>query len=59
MKFNDPFLFAIPNGMPTAERASVPRRIAANYGVIGRISLVRADRQMRLYRIDQEKEAQA
>lgn len=54
MKYNDPFLFAIPNGMPTAERRLVPSRIAESFGVVGRIELVRADRTMRLYAVRAE-----
>ena len=54
MKHNDPFHFAIPHGMPTAERALVPSRIAMNYGVTGRIELVRADDKMRLYAVRSE-----
>ena len=54
MTYNDPFLFAIPHGMPTAERAQVPSRIAKNFGVTGRIEFVRADDKMRLYAVRSE-----
>ncbi|WP_182377850.1 hypothetical protein [Nocardioides sp. WS12] len=49
MKFNSPFLFAIPHGMPTADRERVPGRIAKNFGITGPITFVRADDRMRLY----------
>lgn len=50
----DHFYFAIPNGMPTSERAEVPARIAARYGIKGAIRFVGQRNFGRLYVIDHE-----
>jgi hypothetical protein len=50
-RYNDPFYFAVPHWMPTADRAQVPGHLKSEFGVEGRIEFVHADARMRLYRV--------